>query len=762
MTTSETPNEVSIQGAATPMSNMIWRKRTSILLNRLYLYPAPESLPRTRSFWLATGLVALATLLFAGFFIFYLTLQHDAYLTHAEDLGIMDQAVWTMTQGQWFHQTICNILGDTNCYSTAGISRFAIHFEPILFLVSLLYFVVPNPKTLLVLQTVVVAAGAFPAFWLARLRLHNEWVAASIALLYLLYPAQQNAVIFDFHAVTFTASLLLFMLYFMYTRRTVWLFVFAILAMACKEEIPAVVALFGLWSIVFQRRWRTGLALVVLAVAWTGLAFLIFHAFSPTGRPLLASRYADLGSGPVQIALAILLHPGTILHTYVLEHDHFFYIRGLFSPAGYVPLLAPWIWVLLLPSLAINLFSSSVQQYTGFYQYNAEMVAVLIFATIEGIVLILWLTHMLVGRLAVPRVQTAAAASGPALPTRTRSWLLLRSTHVGLLTLLTAYILFSVVRADYLRGNMPFSLGFQWPQVTAHDLLAQRFVDMIPATASVSAQSSLVPHISHRSSIYLFPYNDDRADYVFLDVTSDIYPYKNSPDYIRSVRGVMLGGQYGVVASQDGYVLLKRGLPSPGVSPFSLAQPGKYADLQYVLPNLPDSFCSYINASPDEITHPLQARFTGPGNASSALDLVGFNVDPTNTISYGSDVMTVTTYWRVVTPITKPLQMLMIMTDSQNREYLASVDVPALWWCQTNTWQPGMLIGLTSRPFSLQASQTPNGLAHLSIALVPLVPSSTIMDVTARLHLSIMHAPATVTPTQGTSLLQLAPITVIP
>jgi hypothetical protein len=521
------------------------------------------------------------------------------------------------------------------------------------------------------------------------------------------------------------------------------------------------VALFGLWSIVFQRRWRSGLTLVVLGVAWTGLAFLIFHLYSPTGRPLLASRYAALGNGPVQIALTILLHPGTILHTYILEHDHFFYIRGLFSPAGYVPVLAPWIWVLLLPSLAINLFSSNQPMYTGFYQYNAEMVAALIFATVEGIVLILWLTHMVVARLAVRKGQTGPA-SDPVLPTRTRSWSLLQSTHLGLLAILAAYILFSVVRADYLRGTMPFSLGFQWPQVTAHDLLAQRFIDMIPATASVSAQSSLVPHLSHRSSIYLFPYNDDHVDYVFLDVTSDIYPYPNSPDYIRAVRGVMLSGQYGVVASQDGYVLLKRGVPSPGVSPFSLAQPGKYVDLQYVLPNLPDSFCSYINASPDEITHPLQARFTGPGNASSTLDLVGFNVDPTNTISFGSDVMTVTTYWRVVTPITKPLQMLVIMTRPGNHEYLASVDVPALWWCQTNTWKPGMLLGLTSRAFSLQPSQTPNGLAYVSIALVPFLPSSTIMDVTARLRLSVVNAPATVTSTPDTNLLQLVPITVVP
>jgi hypothetical protein len=309
---------------------------------------------------------------------------------------------------------------------------------------------------------------------------------------------------------------------------------------------------------------------------------------------------------------------------------------------------------------------------------------------------------------------------------------------------------------------MPFSVGFEWPQLTPHTLLAQHFIDMIPPTASVSAQSSLVPHVSQRSSIYLFPYNDEHVDYVFLDVTSDIYPYINTSDYIREVRRVMLSGKYGIVASQDGYLLLKRGIAPPGISPFSLAQPGKYTDLQYVLPNLPESFCSFINTSPDQITHPLQARFTSSGNAPSILDLVGFNVYPEGSISFGSDVMTITTYWRVITPITTPLQMLVIMTKSQDREYLASIDVPALWWCQTNTWKPGMLIGLTSRAFSLQLSQTPHGLAHVSIALVPLLPSSTIMDATARLRLHVIHAPATVTSTPDTNLLQLTSITIVP
>src|SRR3989440_4583618 len=342
--------------------NLTWRKHIAVWRNRLYLYPAPDAMPHTPLFWLATGLVTLAALLFAGYFIFYLTGRHDAYITSAEDLGIMDQAIWSILHGHLFHQTICNAVSDTNCYGFNGISRFAIHFEPILFLVSLFYVVWPNPKTLLVIQSLVVAGGAFPAFWLARLRLRTELAAVVIALLYLLYPAQQQATIYDFHAVTFTAALLLFTLYFMYTRRTVWLFVFAILSMACKEEIPLTIIFFGLWSILFQQRWRSGLGLVLLSIGWVGVALWAYRYFSPTGHPLLASRYAYLGNGPVEILRNFILHPRSLIYQHVLERYHLLYLRILLSPVGYLPLLAPWILVLAVPSIAINLFSSDPNQ----------------------------------------------------------------------------------------------------------------------------------------------------------------------------------------------------------------------------------------------------------------------------------------------------------------------------------------------------------------------------------------------------------------
>ncbi len=544
----------------------VWRKRLATLWQKFYLYPSPEPLPYTRLSWLALGLVSFATLLFSVFFLAYLTRGQNAYLTNAEDMGIMDQAIWNTLHGQILHQTVCNILSDTNCYGPQGLMRFAIHVEPILFPLSLLYLLWPDPKTLLVVQTLVVASGAFPAFWLARLRLRNELAAAAIALLYLLYPAQQAALVDDFHAVTFTAALLLFVFYFLYTRRTWALFLFAILAMACKEEIPLLIACIGIWSLVFQRRWRSGLALTGLAVVWAIVALVVIpHLYSPTGHDLLASRYSDLGDSPVDMLQNLLLHPLKTLKENVFEPGRLFYLRALVMPAGLLPLLTPWVFLLALPSLAINILSSSEQMHSGlaFYHYDAEIVPVLIFATIESMV---WCVSS--GQKLFKYVRIRFAWNG-FVPFR--CFASSSTIKRGVLVLLSIYVLTLVIHYDMLQGPMPISKEYQWPTITAHDALAQRFIKEIPSSASVSAQSALVPHVSHRTDIYLFPYGDGvttpaYASYIFLDMTSDPYPYYDAGTLNNELEKVLQSGAYDIVEQQDGYMLLKLSHPPSAYS----------------------------------------------------------------------------------------------------------------------------------------------------------------------------------------------------
>src|SRR5690349_7239960 len=78
-----------------------WQKSLASWWKRLsWPYALPEPLPCTRLYWLALSLVFGAVALFCAFFIYYLTSRHMAYNTNAEDLGIMDQALWNTLHGQ--------------------------------------------------------------------------------------------------------------------------------------------------------------------------------------------------------------------------------------------------------------------------------------------------------------------------------------------------------------------------------------------------------------------------------------------------------------------------------------------------------------------------------------------------------------------------------------------------------------------------------------------------------------------------------------
>ncbi len=516
-------------------------RKYSILLQKCgAFYRKPESLPHTRLFWLVTGFVTIAVTVFCVYFSLYLTAHHDALLTNAEDFGIIDQVLWNTLHGAPLHQTICNTISDTNCTTPTGVVRLAIHVEPILLPLSLLYAFWTNPKCLLIVQTIVVASGAYPAFWLARLRLRSEVAGACFALIYLLYPALQQALGFDFHAVAFTAALVLYLLYFLYTQQVKAVFTFAVLAMVCKEEIALVVAACGLWSAFFQWRWRSGLALTLLAVFWFIVATkVIMPAFSPVSHALLLPRYSQLGS-PGALLISIVRHPFSFLNQYLWERHHLLYLAFLLAPVLFLPLLAPWIFVLALPALAVNLLSSDPQMYSGYFHYSAEIVPILIFATIEALVVLLWLLGILVNIFIEQRENVRRAAH-----------------FLTLFGLSTGMICCTLAIDRVFNGQMPFAEHYQWPVVSEHAKLAEKFIHLIPPDASVSAQNKLVSHLSERRFIYLFPYADHNAEYILLDTTGDLYPC-DTICYKQAVKSVVCAGSYNVMQAQDGYVLLKR------------------------------------------------------------------------------------------------------------------------------------------------------------------------------------------------------------
>src|SRR6202011_1306294 len=89
--------------------------------------------------------------------------------------------------------------------------RLAQHFEPIIIPLSLLYVLHPDPRTLLIFQTLMLAAAALPVFLLTRFPLPRlPLVAPIMAAAYLFCSPLIGLNIFDFHPVSMATTFLLY------------------------------------------------------------------------------------------------------------------------------------------------------------------------------------------------------------------------------------------------------------------------------------------------------------------------------------------------------------------------------------------------------------------------------------------------------------------------------------------------------------------------------------------------------------------------
>ncbi|MGB5931799.1 MAG: DUF2079 domain-containing protein [Anaerolineae bacterium] len=573
--------------------------------------------------WAAFGLLLTLIALYIAVFSLMSIRRHETLYSNAFDLGNMDQALWNTLQGR--------ILRFTNW--PGGTTRLAAHVEPILVPLSLLYILKSDPRTLLVFQTVVMGLGALPAYFLARLKLKDDWAALLFPLAYLLSPALEAANLSDFHAVSLTPSLLLSALYFLERGNYRLLSLFCLLAMACKEEISLLVAMMGLYLWARHRKWRLGLALIAAGSLWFLLSLLvIIPHFSLAGRYPYLSRYAHLGTSPKAILDNLLANPAS-LPSLLLAPQKVAYIKGLLLSIGLAPLLAPEVALLSLPSLAINLLSTSPWMFSGGAHYSAPLLPFFLAAGIYGV--------MRLGEWLSPRLGHKRGLGAP---------------------LLVALVI--VILYHRQEGFSPLAEGVEIPRLTPHHRLLPAFTRLIPPEASLSAQTALNPHTSEREDLYLFPEGQE-ADYIFLDVTTSTYPL-TIPEYRGEVQELLDSGRYRLLGARDGYLLLKRG----GGSPI----------------RLPEGFYSFVKAQ--EIDHPLSIRF------EEKLELLGYEAKGVDYLVGKRGSYEFTLYWRALEPLEEDYEIGLLFAREDGALVHSVVHHPATAWYPTHLWKEGEVIAL--------------------------------------------------------------------
>jgi uncharacterized membrane protein len=483
-------------------------------------------------------IVLAGAVAFAVVFALLSWLKYRAYMDARFDLGNMVQAVYNTAHGHFLEITSGEL-------KPRQMSRLGAHVDPILALFALPWLAWPSPVMLVVLQAVIVATGAWPAYRLGTRVTRDPQAGALLAGAFLLYPALGFLVLNEFHPVALAAPLLLWA--FLYIEEDRWLRAvpFLILAAACKETVPLVLATMGVYFAIRKRSWRP-LVLTGVAAAYFAVAVWVIIPHFNSGQSAFIARYGEYGQGAGQVVKSAVSHPGRTLGDVVATANLRYWLRLLW-PLGFASLLSPLTTLIAAPEYVLNALSATSFQRRIEFHYTALEIPFLFAAAVLGLMR-LW--RWLGGGFG--RAEDAMAGQR------------LRRETLALLVLLAA------LAGNYFLGPLPFALpgaaydGRSFAR-SAHDVALDRAVKLIPAGAKVSANNNAGAQLAARRVAYVFPYFAG-ADWVLVDERHPFFYDKEDKKMHQLALGkLVLDGRFQSVLAQDGVYVFKRVASEPVV-----------------------------------------------------------------------------------------------------------------------------------------------------------------------------------------------------
>lgn len=437
-------------------------------------------------------------------------LRHRSYHSFGFDLAVYDQPIWNTTQGRILESTMTGA-------NPIPHSQLSDHFSPVYLLLVPFYLVYPHPETLLVLQTLALAAGAWPVYLLARLRLPQGY-AAMWVLVFLLFIPLAWINMYDFHEVAFAVAPLGFALYFLERGRRLLFVVFLLFTFFVKEEMTLIGAGFGLYALIGKRDWKLGAGVLAASLAAFALLIQVVIPFFGHGGSYtyFALRYADVGGSPLAIVRTLVTNPVRIARALVQAKKIYFLI-AIFGPVLGLTALAGWAAILALPTLAYLLLSSYEPEYSFSTQYAAPLIPLVVGTSIIGL-------------SRVPAKIRPYAAAGVLVSSLAFSW---------------AY------------GDLPYSRKFD-PSLYQTQSRYAAFVpalSQISPDARVSAENGFPSHFAERRYIYDYGFQGVQdADWVILDYEGTNYDIEAFDEQVAKVESQ----GYEEVASGYGLALLRK------------------------------------------------------------------------------------------------------------------------------------------------------------------------------------------------------------
>jgi len=229
----------------------------------------------------AVGLAILFIIVIYGLIL----RQYASFNTRAADLDRFNQALWNTLHGRFMYSTIWDhsILGD--------------HFSPLMIALSPFQLVWNDPRIFPLIKTIGLAVSGLFLYKIVRDKYPN--LAPWFLLAHYLNPAMSEIALLELRRTPLAVPFLALALYALSTKRRRLLVISLFIALLAQEDIALIVAMFGVYLLLFERDWRWGSSLVILAIVWVALVlFVTTPAFYPQRLEKFGSG-ADAYSGPL-------------------------------------------------------------------------------------------------------------------------------------------------------------------------------------------------------------------------------------------------------------------------------------------------------------------------------------------------------------------------------------------------------------------------------------------------------------------------------
>jgi len=487
-------------------------------------------------------------------------------------------------------------------HKNPGGNYLGVHFSPSILIFTPLYFILPSPITLLVIQTLFYSAGIIPLYLLVK-EWFNERSSMLISLSYLIHPGSLYLLLYDFHEISFFPTLFILTAYFYFTKRHHYFLLSLIFSCMVNEFTPIVMCFFSLYILFFndweekgRRKWREKLAslkesvykrlksrpfpllALMISVTMIGVAFYVEYWLNPIWKP--QRGWWILGSSLDEIVRNMVTRPDLVLKSLTNDAElKMVTILYLFGPCIFLPLLsgpflmvfAPWMGAVLLSSSPIC---------TIYLQYHAMNMPLLIIATALG----------------VRRLSKATSMKLEKLITIAFSITVIFTSLIGP---------FGLVPAPSTCCTARQLLGYRI-DLTRKDKhnIYDLFIDLVPENAVVLTQVRFYPQLSDKTPYVLLhipPKDWDYYDmiplkeklipeYILLDLSERsfnigaLYEWKNGATrYVTPLSSAenILDNTWGILAEYDSIVLYKRGFKEPPIIYGGLARDYGPTELSY-------------------------------------------------------------------------------------------------------------------------------------------------------------------------------------